>query len=197
MHAAGVLGDVAADRCRRSATTDRARNRGRRAPPPRRSPGCARPGCTTAVRASGSIARMRLNLASDSTTPCACGSGAARQAGAGAARDHRHLAVRGRRGEWRRPAPRLPAARPAAATVARSMLKRRSAIVSSMLMLHPQTVMTLAGPLTRHGNGHAKSPALSLIRSSERTIPTRRAAQRRCACASQRARSASPAAMAA
>jgi hypothetical protein len=31
------------------------------------------PGCTRASRASGSISRMRMNLASDYTTPCTTG----------------------------------------------------------------------------------------------------------------------------
>ena len=48
------------------------------------------PGCTRAVRASGSIARMRLNLASDSSTPSRERQRAARQARARAARDDRN-----------------------------------------------------------------------------------------------------------
>jgi hypothetical protein len=31
------------------------------------------PGCTRAVRAAGSMSRMRMNFASDSTTPCLTG----------------------------------------------------------------------------------------------------------------------------
>ena len=65
MHAARVLGDVAADRA-----GDLRRRIGRvveavAAPRPRRSRDCARPAARRAVRATGSIARMRLNLASD------------------------------------------------------------------------------------------------------------------------------------
>jgi hypothetical protein len=32
------------------------------------------PGCTTATRATGSTCRIFFSLASDSTTPCGCGS---------------------------------------------------------------------------------------------------------------------------
>jgi hypothetical protein len=89
VHAAGVFGHVAAD-----GAGDLAAGVGRVV----QAVGAAAslmarlrtPHCTVAVRASGSSLTMRLNLASDSVTP-SVRHGAAAQAGAGAARHHRHL----------------------------------------------------------------------------------------------------------
>ena len=74
VHAAGVLGDVAAD-----GAGDLGRRIGRvvQAVGRRRlgdRPDCARRAARRAVRPPGRSSRMRLNLASDSSTPSACGS---------------------------------------------------------------------------------------------------------------------------
>ena len=57
MHAAGILGDIAADACRRSATTDPVRSTGHTARPPPTRRDCARPAararCAPADRSTG------------------------------------------------------------------------------------------------------------------------------------------------
>ncbi len=72
VHAARVLRDIAADRCRRSATTGPARNRDRRAQPPRISQDCARPAARRRCCASGSIATMLRNFAIATAERRAC-----------------------------------------------------------------------------------------------------------------------------
>ena len=96
VHAAGVLGDVAADRA-----GDLARGVGRVVQAVRRrrlgDREVAHAGLHDARCApSGSSARMRLNLASDSSTPSPVRQRAARQPGAGAARAPPARRARGR-----------------------------------------------------------------------------------------------------
>ncbi len=111
VHAARVLGDVAADRA-----GDLRRRIGRveqsvAARPPRRSRDCARPAARPRCARADRSERIRLNLASDSTTPLRC-----RQRATGQARCLRRARrpARARRGNAagsRRPAPRCRAAR--------------------------------------------------------------------------------------
>ena len=82
------------------------------------------PGCTMAVRASGSIARMRLNLASDSSTPSPCGSAPPDKPGAGAARHDGHAELMARARGCRRPALRPRAAPPPSAAAGTASARR-------------------------------------------------------------------------
>ncbi len=59
--------------CTRSATMDRVRSTGRALQLPRKSPDCARRAARPRCMSRGSMLRIRLNLASESTTPSRCG----------------------------------------------------------------------------------------------------------------------------
>jgi hypothetical protein len=90
VHAAGVLGDVAAD----GAGDLRRRVRRVVEPMGRRASLMARlrtPGSTRAVRLSGSMSMRRLNLAKRQQHPVGQRQCTAGEPGAGAARHHRHL----------------------------------------------------------------------------------------------------------
>ena len=90
--------------CRRSGCSGRARRTGRSGAAASLIARLRTPHCTVAVRATRSMATMRLNLARLSVTPSAVRQRAAREPGAGAARHHRHLeavADRQHRGDLR------------------------------------------------------------------------------------------------
>ena len=92
--AAGVLGDVAADRADALASRDQADKTGRVSPLPRRCACVMAPGCARSVRLRGSTSRIAIHLRQAQDEAVLLGHAAAAQPGARAARDDRR-ATRG------------------------------------------------------------------------------------------------------
>ena len=92
VHAARVLGHVAADRADRAGSRDRARRRARAAPRPRRPARLRTPGSTVAVRAERVELDHAAHLRHHQQHAVAARDRAAGDAGARAARHHRHAA---------------------------------------------------------------------------------------------------------
>ena len=131
MHAAGVLGDVAADRA-----GDLRRRIGRVVQPVRRGRLGDREIAHARLHDGGARQRIdrqdALELRQRQDDALAVRHRAAGQAGAGAARDHGHARRMAELRRMRRPAPRSPAAaRPAAARETASARRIRTARVSS------------------------------------------------------------------